>query len=92
MPGFYTRDVQGRVTFQLTDSIVRLVGAVEISGGNVDGFVDIPASISGNPFYFCSFSQSVSGAVNNGKRAELNGRRISWSGMPVGTIIRYGVY
>ncbi len=93
MAGFFTRDNQGRVTFQLTDRIVRLLGAVQIDGGNTTGAVDIPAGMSGAPFYFCCFSEQVSGGPsNNGKRAELSGRRVSWSGMPVGTVIRYGVY
>ncbi|MBF8781018.1 hypothetical protein IV505_14975 [Pseudomonas fulva] len=92
MAGFYTRDNQGRVTFQLTDRIVRLLGAVEITAGNVDGFVDIPSNTGGQPFYFCSFSQAVSGMANNGKRAQRDGWRVNWSGMPIGTIIRYGVY
>lgn len=92
MAGFYTRDNQGRVTFQLTDRIVRLLGAVEITAGNVDGFVDIPSNAGGQPFYFCSFSQAVSGSINNGKKAWRDGWRVSWAGMPAGTVIRYGVY
>jgi hypothetical protein len=93
MPGFVTRDNQGRVTFQLSDRIVRLLGAVQIDGSNISGAVDIPTGVSGVPFYFCSFSQQMGGGENdNGKRAELSGRRVTWSGMPIGTIIRYGVY
>ncbi len=92
MAGFYTRDNQGRITFQLTDRIVRLLGSVEINSGNTSGFVDIPAGMLGQPFYYCSFSRELFGKDYADQSTSLSGRRVSWSKMPVGSVIVFGVY
>lgn len=92
MAGFYTRDNQGRVTFQLTDRIVRLLGQVEINAGNQSGFLDIPTGMSGDPFYYCSFSRELFGIDSNGQKSDLQGRRVTWANMPIGSVIVFGVY
>lgn len=92
MPGFINRDAQGRVIFQLNESIVRLVGSHMVNGGTTSGRIDIPDSISGTPFYFFTPSENQQGVQSTGNQVRLEGRSIIWSGMPVGTIIRFGVY
>lgn len=91
MAGFYTRDDQGRVTFQLTDRIVRFLGAVEITAANTSGVIDIPAGISGAPFCFPCYNGDQAYGENN-SALDVSGRRISWQRIAPGTVIKYGVY
>jgi hypothetical protein len=91
MPGYYNRDQQNRMIFQLTDSIVRLLGTVTIDSNSTTGYIDIPSGMAGTPFYFCSFGQTQE-SQDSGRLVKLEGRRVSWSGISAGTVIRVGVY
>lgn len=92
MPGFVTRDAQGRVTFQLSDRLVRLLGSVQIHAGNTAGSVVIPDGMKGAPFFYCSYSQPINGNYYADQNIQLSGRTVSWYKMPEGSIIVFGVY
>lgn len=92
MPGFVTRDAQGRETFRFDQSIVRLVGSHTVNGGTTNGRIDIPDAIPGTPFYFYTPSENQQYTQSTGNQVRIEGRSIIWNGMPVGTVIRYGVY
>ncbi len=92
MPAFVNRDAQGREIFRFDQSIVRLVGYHMVNGGTTSGRIDITDSIPGSPFYFYTPSENQQYAQNTGNQVRLEGRSIIWSGMPVGTVIRFGVY
>lgn len=91
MPQFINRDAQGREIFRFDQSIVRLVGSHTVNGGTTSGRIDIPDSIPGSPFYFVSVIQDPD-IQSNGRFVRLEGRSIIWTGMDVGTVIRFGVY
>lgn len=91
MPGFVTRDSQGRVTFQLNDRLVRLLRSVTIGAGNRSGSLYIPDGMSGTPFYFCTMGSDPMSAPT-GNEVRLQGRTVTWKDVPVGTTIRFGVY
>lgn len=92
MSGFYNRTRTGVVTFQLTDSIVRLLGSYTINGSTTSGAIDIPQVTGGTPMYFCAFSADQATAQDTGRKVQLDGWRISWTGISEGTTIYYGVY
>lgn len=91
MTGFYNRDVNNVVTFQLTDSIVRLLGSYTVTDATTSGVLDIP-QVGGTPMYFCAFSTDQAQAQDTGRRVQLDGWRVSWTGITAGTTIYYGVY
>ena len=92
MPQFINRDAQGREIFRFDQSIVRLVGYHVVNGNTTSGRIDIPDAIEGTPFYFYTPSQDMIGSQSTNNQVELSGRAIIWSGMPIGTVIRFGVY
>ena len=92
MPAFVNRDAQGREIFRLDQSIVRLVGYHIVNGNTTSGQIDIPDSIQGSPFYFYTPSENQQYTQSTGNEVRLDGRSIKWTGMPVGTVIRFGVY
>ncbi|ONN70643.1 hypothetical protein [Pseudomonas oryzihabitans] len=91
MPGFVNRDAQGREIFRFDQSIVRLLGSLTINAGTTTGYLDIPDSATGSPFYFYQPPNNPQNS-SNGYRVILEGRRISWNNIEAGTVIRFGVF
>lgn len=94
MPGFYNRDAQGRVIFQLTDKIVRLQGMITISASNKSGSLAL-TQMSGTPFFFLGFSGDTAGQSNQeyaNMDIYLDGWTLRWASIAPGTTILYGVY
>lgn len=74
------------------DRIVRLLGSVDITDSNTSGSVNIPSGMSGDPFFYCSYSQDMQGSYYMDQKVSLSGRTISWAKMPQGSVIVFGVY
>ncbi|AIR90763.1 hypothetical protein [Pseudomonas cremoricolorata] len=92
MAGFTIRDAQGRVTFELTDRMVVLMGSVVITADNTSGYLDIPETVRGHPFYYCSFSEDGGEGIGPGRSIELKERRLEWLRMPLGSLLVWGIY
>ena len=88
MPGLRIRRPDtGAVILEITDRITRLVGTIALP---VSGSLVVDGSAEGDVWFFYNFGPTYS--TNQDTSVTLSGRTISWSNIPAGSTLTYGVY
>lgn len=88
MPGLRVRNPNtGAVILDITDRITRLVATIAIA---TSGSVVVDGGAEGEVWFFYNFGPTYS--TNQQTSVTLSGRTISWSNIPEGSVLTYGVY